>query len=147
MQLCISLIVDYVFLKSQIFESSGGEATKYFLLVAVVGLTPIALSYGYAPVISLNYLFEIDASPINDYVSSRCDGVVLGIGVILGASAHLGAKKHDYQRLYSLRFSCWVWLLVESLGLVLELLRPYWLLFIYLVLELGFGLVGLKNDS
>ena len=57
-----------------------------FLLVAVVGLTPIALSYGYAPVISLNYLFEIDASPINvTHIFRAVMGLVFGSGVILGA--------------------------------------------------------------
>ena len=39
---------------------------RIFLLLAAVGLTPIALSYGVAPEASLSYLFDIDVSSERD---------------------------------------------------------------------------------
>ena len=113
-----------------------------FLLVSVVGLTPIALSYGYAPVISLNYLFEIDASPINVTHIFRA---VMGLYLALALFWVLGAlfKKYRLPALYSLV----VFMLGLAAGRVISLVldgMPHWLLFVYLVLELGFGLVGLK---
>ncbi|OMO20163.1 DUF4345 domain-containing protein [Vibrio lentus] len=113
-----------------------------FLLVAVVGLTPIALSYGYAPVISLDYLFEIDASPINVTHIFRA---VMGLYLALALFWVLGAlfKKYRLPALYSLV----VFMLGLAAGRVISLVldgMPHWLLFVYLILELGFGLVGLK---
>ena len=113
-----------------------------FLLVSVVGLTPIALSYGYAPVISLNYLFEIDASPNNVTHIFRA---VMGLYLALALFWVLGAlfKKYRLPALYSLV----VFMLGLAAGRVISLVldgMPHWLLFVYLVSELGFGLVGLK---
>ncbi|GAL25761.1 hypothetical protein JCM19239_4248 [Vibrio variabilis] len=39
--------------------------TQKFLLLAAAGLTPIALSYGLMPNLSLPFLFDIDASATN----------------------------------------------------------------------------------
>ena len=38
---------------------------QIFLIVASIGLLPIALSYGAAPEASLSYLYNIDASNVN----------------------------------------------------------------------------------
>ncbi len=113
-----------------------------FLLVAVLGLTPIALSYGYAPVISLNYLFAIDASPINVTHIFRA---VMGLYLALALFWVLGAllKKYRLHALYSLV----VFMLGLATGRVISLVldgMPHWLLFVYLILELGFGLIGIK---
>ncbi|MFA0251714.1 DUF4345 domain-containing protein [Vibrio sp. 10N.261.45.A4] len=110
-----------------------------FLFVAVLGLTPIALSYGYAPVVSLDYLFGIDASPINVTHIFRA---VMGLYLALALFWIVGALLKKY-RLPSLV----VFMLGLAAGRVISLLidgMPHWLLVVYLLLELGFGLVGIK---
>ena len=67
-----------------------------FLFVAVLGLTPIALSYGYAPAISLDYLFGIDASPINVTHIFRA---VMGLYLALALFWIAGALLKKYPRL------------------------------------------------
>ncbi|MEZ8191387.1 DUF4345 domain-containing protein [Vibrio sp. 1F279] len=113
-----------------------------FLFVAVLGLTPIALSYGYAPVVSLDYLFGIDASPINvTHIFRAVMGLYLALALFWIVGALL--KKYRLAALYSLV----VFMLGLAAGRVISLLidgMPYWLLVVYLLLELGFGLVGIK---
>ncbi|KII76118.1 DUF4345 domain-containing protein [Vibrio renipiscarius] len=113
-----------------------------FLFVAVVGLTPIALSYGYAPVISLDYLFEIDASPVNvTHIFRAVMGLYLAFALFWVAGALF--KKYRLPALYSLV----VFMLGLAAGRVMSLLldgMPHWLLVVYLLLEFGFGLVGIK---
>ncbi|WP_192890259.1 DUF4345 domain-containing protein [Vibrio bathopelagicus] len=113
-----------------------------FLFIAVLGLTPIALSYGYAPVISLDYLFGIDASPINvTHIFRAVMGLYLALALFWIAGALL--KKYRLPALYSLV----VFILGLAAGRVISLVldgMPHWLLFVYLILELGFGLVGIK---
>ncbi|ULN65109.1 DUF4345 domain-containing protein [Vibrio gigantis] len=113
-----------------------------FLFIAVLGLTPIALSYGYAPVISLDYLFGIDASPINvTHIFRAVMGLYLALALFWIAGTLL--KKYRLPALYSLV----VFMLGLAAGRVISLVldgMPHWLLFVYLILELGFGLVGIK---
>ncbi|CDU04947.1 conserved membrane hypothetical protein [Vibrio coralliirubri] len=113
-----------------------------FLIVAVLGLTPIALSYGYAPVVSLDYLFGIDASPINiTHIFRAVMGLYLALALFWIAGALL--KKYRLPALYSLV----LFMLGLAAGRVISLLidgMPHWLLVVYLLLELGFGLVGIK---
>ncbi|MCC4820468.1 DUF4345 domain-containing protein, partial [Vibrio lentus] len=72
-----------------------------FLFVAVLGLTPIALSYGYAPAISLDYLFGIDASPINvTHIFRAVMGLYLALALFWIVGALL--KKYRLPALYSL---------------------------------------------
>ncbi|OEF87676.1 DUF4345 domain-containing protein [Vibrio splendidus] len=113
-----------------------------FLFVSVLGLTPIALSYGYAPVVSLDYLFGIDASPINvTHIFRAVMGLYLALALFWIAGALL--KKYRLPVLYSLV----VFMLGLAAGRVISLVidgMPHWLLVVYLLLELGFGLVGIK---
>ncbi|ERM61378.1 MULTISPECIES: DUF4345 domain-containing protein [Vibrio] len=113
-----------------------------FLLVAVLGLTPIALSYGYAPVISLDYLFGIDARPVNvTHIFRAVTGLYLALALFWVSGAL--TKKYRLPALYSLV----VFMLGLAAGRVVSLVldgMPHWLLFVYLILELGFGLVGIK---
>ncbi|MGR5061293.1 DUF4345 domain-containing protein [Photobacterium sp. DNB22_13_2] len=113
-----------------------------FLIVAACGLMPIALSYGFNPVMSLQYLFSIDATPTN---ISHIFRAVMGLYLALVMFWLLGAftKKYKLHALYSLV----VFMLGLAAGRALSLIVdgiPHWLLVIYLVLELGFGVIGLK---
>ena len=112
-----------------------------FLLAAAAGLTPIALSYGLLPHITLQYLFGIDADPVN---VSHIFRAVMGLYLCLVIFWVTGAFKIKYQ-LHAL-YSLVVFMFGLALGRVISLIvdgLPHWLLVIYLILELGFGFVGL----
>ncbi|UPR46634.1 DUF4345 domain-containing protein [Vibrio cyclitrophicus] len=113
-----------------------------FLFAAVLGLTPIALSYGYEPVISMNYLFGIDASSVNvTHIFRAMMGLYLALALFWVSGALI--KKYRLPALCSLV----VFMLGLAAGRVISLVldgMPHWLLFVYLILELGFGLVGIK---
>ncbi|PMJ89915.1 DUF4345 domain-containing protein [Vibrio sp. 10N.261.55.A7] len=118
------------------------KVQSVFLLLASVGLVPIALSYGLVPVTSLNFLFNIDAQPIN---VSHIFRAVMGLYLALVCFWVLGALREKYQlpALYSLT----IFMFGLAFGRMLSLLvdgMPHWLLVVYLLLELGFGVVGFK---
>ncbi|MCG9630644.1 DUF4345 domain-containing protein [Vibrio sp. Isolate30] len=113
-----------------------------FLIVAALGLTPIALSYGYAPTVSLDYLFAIDATPTNvSHIFRAVMGLYLALVLFWLAGAMI--QKYRLPALYSLV----IFMLGLAAGRVFSLVvdgMPHWLLVVYLGLEIGFGLVGIK---
>lgn len=113
-----------------------------FLIVAAFGLTPIALSYGYAPIVSLDYLFAIDATPVNvSHIFRAVMGLYLALVLFWLSGAMI--QKYRLPALYSLV----IFMLGLAAGRVLSLVVdgiPHWLLIVYLVLEVGFGMVGIK---
>lgn len=114
---------------------------RTFLLVAAAGLTPIALSYGFQPSSSLHWLFGIDAEPIN---VSHIFRAVMGLYLCLVLFWLLGvvSKKYHLPALYSLV----VFMFGLAFGRLLSLVvdgMPHWLLIGYMLLEFGFGIVGL----
>ncbi|GMM88787.1 DUF4345 domain-containing protein [Vibrio fortis] len=113
-----------------------------FLIVAALGLTPIALSYGYAPIVSLDYLFAIDATPVNvSHIFRAVMGLYLALVLFWLSGAMI--QKYRLPALYSLV----IFMLGLAAGRVLSLVVdgiPHWLLIVYLVLEVGFGMVGIK---
>ena len=113
-----------------------------FLIVAALGLTPIALSYGYAPTVSLDYLFAIDATPVNvSHIFRAVMGLYLALVLFWLSGAMI--QKYRLPALYSLV----IFMLGLAAGRVLSLVVdgiPHWLLIVYLVLEVGFGVVGIK---
>ena len=112
-----------------------------FLLVAACGLTPIALSYGVEPSVSLNYLFDIDASPTN---VSHIFRAIMGLYIALVLFWLLGAftKRYKLHALYSLMIFMFGLAVGRAVSLIIDGM-PHWLLVVYLVLELGFGVVGI----
>lgn len=113
-----------------------------FLLLAAAGLTPIALSYGFSPVDSLSFLFGIDASSVN---VSHIFRAVMGLYLALAMFWVMGAMSAKYRlpALYSLVIFMWGLAMGRLLSLLVDGM-PHWLLVVYLFLEFGFGLVGLK---
>ncbi|MFH0270711.1 DUF4345 domain-containing protein [Vibrio jasicida] len=113
-----------------------------FLLLAAAGLTPIALSYGFSPVDSLSFLFGIDASSVN---VSHIFRAVMGLYLALAMFWVMGAMSIKYRlpALYSLVIFMWGLAMGRLLSLLVDGM-PHWLLVVYLFLEFGFGLVGLK---
>ena len=113
-----------------------------FLLLAAAGLTPIALSYGFSPVDSHSFLFGIDASSVN---VSHIFRAVMGLYLALAMFWVMGAMSTKYRlpALYSLVIFMWGLAMGRLLSLLVDGM-PHWLLVVYLFLEFGFGLVGLK---
>ena len=114
---------------------------QIFLLIAAIGLFPIALSYGLMPQKSLNYLFGISVSGPNGVHIFRA---VMGLYFSLILFWCTGTFKVQVRQaaLYSLI----VFMLGLAAGRVLSLIIdgiPHWLLVVYLVLELSFGVIGL----
>lgn len=112
-----------------------------FLLLAAAGLTPIALSYGFQPSSSLPWLFDIDASSTNVIHIFRA---IMGLYLCLVLFWILGAvtKKFHLPALYSLVVFMFGLAFGRLLSLVIDGM-PHWLLIVYMVLEFGFGIVGL----
>ncbi len=111
------------------------------MLVAAVGLTPIALSYGLMPQRSLSFLFGIDAQAVNVVHIFRA---IMGLYLALVSFWIVGALKK--QITLSALYSLVIFMLGLALGRLLSLVvdgMPHWLLVVYFVLEVGFGLVGI----
>ncbi|OBT06807.1 hypothetical protein A9267_12970 [Shewanella sp. UCD-FRSSP16_17] len=114
---------------------------QIFLLATAVGLTPIALSYGFSPSTSLSFLFNIDATPVNVTHIFRA---VMGLYFALVTFWVVGAfvQKIRLPALYSLV----VFMVGLGLGRLLSLVldgMPHWLLVVYMLLEAGFAVVGI----
>ena len=115
--------------------------TKAFLLFAAIGLTPIALGYGAMPGTSLQWLFGIDASSVN---SSHIFRAVMGLYLALVLFWVAGAFNPKLQ--FAALWSLVVFMLGLAAGRILSLTLdgfPHPLLFIYLVLEVIMGIIGL----
>ena len=122
---------------------------QMFLLVSAIGLLPIALSYGLIPQKSLSYLFDITVSDPNSIHIFRA---VMGLYLALIIFWLIGAFKVQVRQaaLYSLI----VFMFGLAAGRILSLIidgMPHWLLAVYLVLELVFGVLGIllikKSDK
>jgi hypothetical protein len=113
-----------------------------FLLVSAVGLTPIALSYGLVPETSLSILFDIDASDINTRHIFRA---VMGLYLALIVFWVAGARQ-ERLRVPAL-WSLIVFMFGLAAGRAASLAVdgfPHPLLFVYLILEVLFGIIGLR---
>ena len=114
---------------------------QIYLLFTAVGLLPIALSYGLIPQKSMSYLLNItvsDKNLIHIFRAIMCLYLALSLFWIIGVS-----KVHLRQAaLYSLI----VFMFGLAAGRILSFIiegTPHWLLIVYLLLELGFGTIGL----
>lgn len=113
-----------------------------FLMVTAIGLTPIALSYGLVPEVSLPTLFGIDASDTNTRHIFRA---VMGLYLALVVFWLVGARREHLREpaLWSLVVFMFGLAAGRFVSLVVDGF-PHPLLFVYLVLEVLFGVVGLR---
>ena len=121
-------------------NSTTLKLQKTLLLFVAIGLIPIALSYGLMPGKSLNLLFGIDVSNLNLENILRA---VMGLYLALIVFWFMGAFKIRFREaaLYSLI----VFMFGLAAGRIISLLAdgiPHWLLIVYLILELSFGILG-----
>lgn len=114
---------------------------QIFLLTTAVGLLPVALSYGLIPKKSLGYLFGITVTDPNGVHIFRA---LMGIYLAHILFWCIGAFKVQVRQ--PALFSLVVFMLGLAAGRTLSILvdgMPHWLLVVYLVLEFGFGAIGL----
>ena len=114
---------------------------SWFLIIASVGLTPIALAYGAVPSTSVPLLYGVE---VNDVNTTHIFRAVMGLYLAMVVFWLMGAK-NDGLRLPAL-CSVVVFMLGLAAGRAFSLLvdgMPNLLLFVYLLLEVGFGAVGL----
>lgn len=113
----------------------------FFLLIAALGLTPIALSYGILPEKSMSYLFDIDASNVNSSNIFRAV-MVLYIGMIILWVQGAFKERFTFPALCSLV----VFMFGLSTGRILSLVLDgvaHPLLMTYMFLEGTFGFIGI----
>ncbi len=113
---------------------------QIFLLIVAVGLIPIAMSYGLMPQQSLRYLFDVSVADTNSiHIFRALMGLYLGFGLfwILGA--------FNVQLRQAALYSLVVFMFGLAAGRGLSVVvdgMPHWLLFVYLLIELVFGGIG-----
>lgn len=118
---------------------------KPFLLFAAFGLTPIALGYGAVPDVSLQWLFDIEASATNLKHIFRA---VMGLYLALVVFWLIGAFNTKLQP--AALWSLTVFMFGLAGGRVLSLILdgfPHPLLFVYLLLEVVMGVLGIMLIS
>jgi hypothetical protein len=116
-------------------------AARIFLLVCAIGLFPIALGYGVAPSVTMEKLFGIGVEGTNlTHVLRAVMGLYFGMIVIWV----LGAFRGTFTR--PALICCGVFMLGLAFGRVLSFIvdgQPHWLLIVYAVLEVFFGVLAL----
>ncbi len=113
---------------------------RLFLVVTAVGLIPIALSYGLMPQTSLPWLFGLNADAVNVRHIFRA---IMGLYLALVVFWLSGALKPSL-RIPAL-WSLVVFMAGMGIGRFASLLLDGWphpLLFIYMLLEFVFAIVG-----
>jgi hypothetical protein len=122
-------------------NSKVSPVPRTFLLVCAIGLVPIALGYGVAPSVSMEKLFGIGVEGTNlTHVFRAVMGLYLGMVVLW----LLGAFRTAFTR--PALVSCAVFMLGLAFGRVLSFLldgQPHWLLVVYALLEIVFGVLAL----
>jgi hypothetical protein len=114
---------------------------RTFLLICAIGLVPIALGYGMAPSVTLQKLFSIAVEGTNlTHIFRAVMGLYLGMAVLWV----LGAFRGTLTR--TALICCAVFMLGLAFGRVLSFLadgQPHWLLIVYALLEVFFGIIAL----
>jgi len=121
---------------------------RAFLLVAAVGLLPVALSYGVAPARSLPWLFGIDATGVNAQHVFRA---IMGLYLAMICFWIAGALRPSV-RIPAL-WSLIVFMIGLGVGRLFSLFVDGWphpLLVVYMVVEFIMGAAGLyilRNEA
>ena len=117
------------------------DKENWFLIIAALGLTPIALAYGAVPSVSVPMLYGIE---VNDVSTMHIFRAVMGLYLAMVVFWVMGAR-NDALKLPAL-YSVVVFMLGLAAGRAISLLldgMPSPLLVVYLLLEIGFGVVAL----
>ena len=122
-------------------QPSISKSTRIFLLICAVGLVPIALGYGAKPAASLEALFGITVDTTNlTHILRAVMGLYFGMVVIWLWGAF------DKSLTQPALVCCAVFMLGLAAGRLLSFIldgQPHWLLIVYAVLEVVFGIVAI----
>ena len=122
-------------------NSAVPPVARTFLIICAIGLIPIALGYGVAPSVTMERLFSISVEGTNlTHVLRAVMGLYLGMIVVWVLGAFRGALTRPAL------ICCAVFMLGLAFGRVLSFLvdgRPHWLLIVYALLEVFFGILAL----
>ena len=114
---------------------------KAYLLISAVALTPVALSYGVVPELSLGWLFGISVEvPNGAHIFRGIMGLYLGMAALW----ILGAMNERYERAAIL--SEIFFMSGLALGRLLSVLvdgQPHWLLVGYILVEVVLAVAGI----
>ncbi len=114
---------------------------RAFLIFCSVGLVPIALGYGANPSFTMNALFGIPVDGVNlTHILRAVMGLYLGMVVLWVWGAF--NKPMEAPALVA----CAVFMLGLAAGRILSILvdgMPHWLLVVYALLEVVFGLTAI----
>ncbi len=114
---------------------------KAYLLVSAIGLTPVALSYGVVPELSLNWLFGITVELPNEAHIFRG---VMGLYLAMVALWIIGATNERYERTAIVSEIFFMGgLAVGRLISVVVDGWPHWLLVGYIVIEAILAAAGI----
>jgi hypothetical protein len=118
------------------------KSEKTLLIIAAIGLIPIALGYGFMPEKTLTPLYGFSVDSVNlKHIMRAVMGLYFGQVIIW----FLGATKDHLRR--PAMYCLVVFMLGLAAGRALSLIIDgvsHWLLIVYLVLELTIGLIGLR---
>jgi hypothetical protein len=112
-----------------------------FLLLAGIGILPVGLFYGLVPTLEISHIFDISVSSASGQHMFRA---IMGLYLAFGLFWIVSALKPRLMQTALL--SLVIFTVGLSAGRILSLLVdgwPHWLLFIFLVLEAGFGTLAL----
>ncbi len=118
---------------------------RIVLLIAAIGLIPIALGYGFMPEKTLTTLYGFEVDSVNlKHIMRAVMGLYFGQIIIW----FLGFSKPNLRR--PAMYCLVVFMLGLAGGRTISLIvdgMSHWLLIVYLILELIIGLIGLKLIS
>lgn len=122
-------------------NTSIQKSTRVFLIFCAVGLVPIALGYGAKPTVSLDALFGITVDTTNlTHILRAVMGLYFGMIVIWLWGAF------DKSLTQAALVCCAVFMIGLAAGRMLSFMldgQPHWLLIVYAVLEVVFGIVAI----
>ena len=114
---------------------------KIYLWISAIGLLPVALSYGTAPELSLNWLFGIAVESPNEAHIFRA---IMGLYLAMVALWILGATNKRYERAAIIGEVFFMSGL--AIGRLLSVLVdgwPHWLLVSYIAVEATLAIIGI----
>ncbi|NND06583.1 MAG: DUF4345 domain-containing protein [Saprospiraceae bacterium] len=119
-----------------------GQSEKALLIIAAIGLIPIALGYGFMPEKTLTPLYGFSVDDVNlKHIMRAVMGLYFGQIIIW----FLGVSKTNLRK--PAMYCLVVFMLGLAGGRLLSLIIDgvsHWLLLVYLALELLIGLIGLN---
>lgn len=115
---------------------------RLFLLIASLGLMPIALSYGADPATILTYLYGFSVESVNlTHIFRAVMGLYLAM-IVFWISGFIWQSMRT-PAMWSAVFFMYGLAAGRALSIVLDGV-PNWLLVVYLLAEIAFGTLGLR---